>query len=46
VAEAARSWLREAQGRDLGDMDYSMDYSAVIALITGTDASLLSATAR
>jgi 3-hydroxyisobutyrate dehydrogenase-like beta-hydroxyacid dehydrogenase len=36
VGRAARSWFQEAEARGLGDMDYS----AVIALITGGPASL------
>ena len=36
VAEAARSWFRDAAARGLGEMDYS----AVVALITGGPAEL------
>jgi 3-hydroxyisobutyrate dehydrogenase-like beta-hydroxyacid dehydrogenase len=36
VAEAARSWLKDAERKGLGEMDYS----AVIALITGSPAEL------
>jgi 3-hydroxyisobutyrate dehydrogenase-like beta-hydroxyacid dehydrogenase len=36
VAEAARSWFRDAAARGLGEMDYS----AVVALITGAPAEL------
>jgi 3-hydroxyisobutyrate dehydrogenase-like beta-hydroxyacid dehydrogenase len=36
VAEAARSWFRDAAAKGLGEMDYS----AVVALITGAPAEL------
>jgi 3-hydroxyisobutyrate dehydrogenase-like beta-hydroxyacid dehydrogenase len=36
VAEAARSWFQDAAARSLGEMDYS----AVVALITGGPAEL------
>ena len=36
VAEAARSWFKDAATRGLGEMDYS----AVVALITGAPAEL------
>jgi 3-hydroxyisobutyrate dehydrogenase-like beta-hydroxyacid dehydrogenase len=36
VAEAARSWFKDAAARGLGEMDYS----AVVALITGSPAEL------
>jgi 3-hydroxyisobutyrate dehydrogenase-like beta-hydroxyacid dehydrogenase len=36
VAEAARSWFQDAAARGLGEMDYS----AVVALITGAPAEL------
>jgi hypothetical protein len=36
VAEAARSWFKDAAARGLGEMDYS----AVVALITGGPAEL------